>query len=101
MLNKEFLRRISDIDMAIKNFREGLYSDEEFEAVIQNLCRKIINIKSEAIQTTIQSIQTEQRNLVDLEAEQLKPPFNFLINGWREMLGNRHKANPNPTDFNN
>ncbi len=41
MLNPKFILRVSDLETAIKDYRTGLYSEQEFQAKIEEIAHQI------------------------------------------------------------
>ena len=45
-MDKQFLMRVSDLEVAIQDYKKGLYSEEEFARIITDLAEKITNKKA-------------------------------------------------------
>ena len=57
-MNKQFLMRVSDLEVAIQDYKKGLYSEEEFARIIMDLVEKMVNKKAMEIVQKARNYET-------------------------------------------
>jgi len=57
-MDKQFLMRVSDLEVAIQDYKKGLYSEEEFARIITDLAEKITNKKAMEIVQKARNYET-------------------------------------------
>ena len=75
-MDKQFLMRVSDLEVAIQDYKKGLYSEEEFVRIIMDLAEKITNKKAMEI---VQKARNYETSIIGKLEEIMSPKDEYAF----------------------